>query len=140
MLTADAFGVMPPIAQLTPKQALYYFLSGFTAKVAGTERGVVEPQPTFSTCFGAPFLPRRPAEYAALLPVAHRPAPCPLLAGQHRLDGRTVRRGKAQCRSSGRGRCSTPRSRAAFQRARSGPTGISASTSRLRSKGSPTRP
>ncbi len=69
MLTADAFGVMPPIARLTPNQALYFFLSGFTAKVAGTERGVVEPQPTFSTCFGAPFLPRRPGEYASLLRV-----------------------------------------------------------------------
>ncbi|MDQ0396501.1 phosphoenolpyruvate carboxykinase [Labrys monachus] len=67
MLTADAFGVLPPIARLTPAQAIYYFLSGFTAKVAGTERGVTEPQPTFSTGFGAPFLPRRPSEYASLL-------------------------------------------------------------------------
>jgi phosphoenolpyruvate carboxykinase (ATP) len=67
MLTADAFGVMPPIARLTPDQAIYHFLSGFTAKVAGTERGVTEPQPTFSTCFGAPFIPRHPGEYASLL-------------------------------------------------------------------------
>jgi phosphoenolpyruvate carboxykinase (ATP) len=67
MLTADAFGVMPPIARLTPDQAIYHFLSGFTAKVAGTERGVTEPQPTFSTCFGAPFLPRHPRDYATLL-------------------------------------------------------------------------
>ena len=67
MLTADAFGVMPPIARLTPAQAMYHFLSGYTAKVAGTERGVVEPQATFSTCFGAPFMPRHPAEYGALL-------------------------------------------------------------------------
>jgi phosphoenolpyruvate carboxykinase (ATP) len=67
MLTADAFGVLPPIARLTPAQAIYYFLSGFTAKVAGTERGVTEPQPTFSTGFGAPFLPRHPSEYASLL-------------------------------------------------------------------------
>ncbi|GLS21860.1 phosphoenolpyruvate carboxykinase [ATP] [Labrys miyagiensis] len=67
MLTADAFGVMPPIAKLSPDQAIYHFLSGFTAKVAGTERGVTEPQPTFSTCFGAPFIPRHPAEYAKLL-------------------------------------------------------------------------
>jgi phosphoenolpyruvate carboxykinase (ATP) len=67
MLTADAFGVMPPIAKLTPEQAIYHFLSGFTAKVAGTERGVTEPQPTFSTCFGAPFIPRHPSDYAALL-------------------------------------------------------------------------
>jgi phosphoenolpyruvate carboxykinase (ATP) len=67
MLTADAFGVMPPIARLTPEQAIYHFLSGFTAKVAGTERGVTEPQPTFSTCFGAPFIPRHPSDYASLL-------------------------------------------------------------------------
>ena len=67
MLTCDAFGVLPPIARLTPAQAMYHFLSGFTSKVAGTERGVTEPQPTFSTCFGAPFLPRRPEVYGALL-------------------------------------------------------------------------
>ncbi|MCO5073088.1 MAG: phosphoenolpyruvate carboxykinase [Rhizobiaceae bacterium] len=67
MLTADAFGVMPPIARLTPAQAMYHFLSGYTAKVAGTERGVTEPQPEFSTCFGAPFLPRHPSIYADLL-------------------------------------------------------------------------
>jgi phosphoenolpyruvate carboxykinase (ATP) len=67
MLTADAFGVMPPIARLTPEQAMYHFLSGYTAKVAGTEKGVVEPEATFSTCFGAPFMPRHPAEYGNLL-------------------------------------------------------------------------
>ena len=67
MLTCDAFGILPPIARLTPAQAMYHFLSGFTAKVAGTERGVTEPQPTFSTCFGAPFMPRRPEVYARLL-------------------------------------------------------------------------
>jgi phosphoenolpyruvate carboxykinase (ATP) len=67
MLTADAFGVMPPIARLTPAQAMYHFLSGYTAKVAGTERGVTEPEATFSTCFGAPFMPRHPAEYGRLL-------------------------------------------------------------------------
>ncbi|MCH2163255.1 MAG: phosphoenolpyruvate carboxykinase [Marinovum sp.] len=67
MLTCDAFGVLPPIARLTPAQAMYHFLSGFTAKVAGTERGVTEPQPTFSTCFGAPFMPRRPEAYGDLL-------------------------------------------------------------------------
>jgi phosphoenolpyruvate carboxykinase (ATP) len=67
MLTADAFGVMPPIARLTPAQAMYHFLSGFTAKVAGTERGVVHPEPSFSTCFGAPFMPRRPEVYGNLL-------------------------------------------------------------------------
>jgi phosphoenolpyruvate carboxykinase (ATP) len=68
MLTADAFGVLPPIAKLTPSQAMYHFLSGFTAKVAGTEKGLGnEPQPTFSTCFGAPFMPRHPTEYGNLL-------------------------------------------------------------------------
>ena len=67
-LTADAFGVLPPIARLTPSQAMYHFLSGFTAKVAGTEKGLgKEPQPTFSTCFGAPFMPRHPTEYGNLL-------------------------------------------------------------------------
>ena len=67
MLTCDAFGVLPPIARLSPAQAMYHFLSGFTAKVAGTERGVTAPQPTFSTCFGAPFMPRRPEVYGKLL-------------------------------------------------------------------------
>ena len=67
MLTADAFGVLPPIAKLTPQQAMYHFLSGYTAKVAGTERGVTEPQATFSTCFGAPFIPRHPTVYGNLL-------------------------------------------------------------------------
>src|SRR5438270_237906 len=67
-LTADAFGVMPPIAKLTPSQAMDHFLSGFTAKVAGTEKGLgADPEPTFSTCFGAPFLPRHPSEYGNLL-------------------------------------------------------------------------
>ena len=67
MLTADAFGVLPPIARLTPDQAMYHFLSGYTAKVAGTEIGVTEPQATFSTCFGAPFMPRHPSVYGNLL-------------------------------------------------------------------------
>jgi phosphoenolpyruvate carboxykinase (ATP) len=67
MLTADAFGVLPPISRLTPDQAMYHFLSGYTAKVAGTEIGVTEPEATFSTCFGAPFMPRHPSVYGNLL-------------------------------------------------------------------------
>ncbi|WP_375450269.1 phosphoenolpyruvate carboxykinase (ATP) [uncultured Devosia sp.] len=66
-LTADAFGVLPPIARLTPEQAVYHFLSGYTAKVAGTERGVTEPQATFSACFGAPFMPLHPSVYGEML-------------------------------------------------------------------------
>ncbi|HEY0020949.1 MAG TPA: phosphoenolpyruvate carboxykinase (ATP) [Longimicrobium sp.] len=66
-LTADAYGVLPPIARLTPEQAMFYFLSGYTAKVAGTERGVKEPQPTFSACFGAVFIPLHPGVYAEML-------------------------------------------------------------------------
>ncbi len=67
MLTADAYGVLPPIARLTPEQAMYHFLSGYTARVAGTEIGVTEPEATFSTCFGAPFMPRHPSVYGNLL-------------------------------------------------------------------------
>ena len=68
MLTADAFGVLPPIAKLSPSQAMYHFLSGFTARVAGTEKGLgKDPEPTFSTCFGAPFMPRHPSVYGNLL-------------------------------------------------------------------------
>ncbi len=67
MLTADAFGVMPPIAKLSPAEAMYHFLSGYTAKVAGTEKGLVGVQPEFSTCFGSPFLPRPPTEYGNML-------------------------------------------------------------------------
>ncbi|UIJ43637.1 phosphoenolpyruvate carboxykinase [Sphingomonas cannabina] len=66
-LTADAYGVLPPIAKLTPDQAMYHFLSGYTARVAGTEIGVTEPEATFSTCFGAPFMPRHPSVYGNLL-------------------------------------------------------------------------
>lgn len=67
MLTADAFGVLPPVARLTPAQAMYHFLSGYTAKVAGTEKGIKEPEATFSTCFGAPFMVLHPGVYADLL-------------------------------------------------------------------------
>lgn len=67
MLTCDAFGVLPPISRLTPEQAMYHFLSGFTSKMAGLEKGITETLPTFSTCFGAPFMPRRPEVYGNLL-------------------------------------------------------------------------
>jgi phosphoenolpyruvate carboxykinase (ATP) len=78
MLTCDAYGVLPPIARLTPAQAMYHFLSGFTSKTPGTEVGVTEPIPTFSTCFGAPFMPRRPEVYGKLLQekIAHHGATC----------------------------------------------------------------
>jgi phosphoenolpyruvate carboxykinase (ATP) len=66
-LTADAFGVLPPISRLLPSQAAYHFISGYTAKVAGTEAGIVEPVPSFSSCFGAPFMPLHPTVYAKML-------------------------------------------------------------------------
>lgn len=66
-LTADAFGVLPPISKLTKEQSMYHFLSGFTSKLAGTERGVTSPQPVFSTCFGSPFLPLHATVYANML-------------------------------------------------------------------------
>jgi len=78
MLTADAFGVLPPIAKLSAEQAMYHFLSGYTAKVAGTEKGVTEPTATFSTCFGAPFMVHHPTVYAKLLGerIAHHKVTC----------------------------------------------------------------
>ncbi len=96
MLTADAFGVMPPIAKLTPAQAMYHFLSGYTARVAGTEKGLgSEPQATFSTCFAAPFLPRRPEMYGRMLEnlIRHHAADCWLVntgwtGGQHGVGRR----------------------------------------------------
>ena len=66
-LTADAFGVLPPVSRLTPEQAMYYFLNGYTSKLAGTEAGVTEPMPNFSACFGGPFMPRPPMRYAEML-------------------------------------------------------------------------
>ena len=66
-MTCDAFGVLPPISKLTPGQAMYHYISGYTAKVAGTEAGITEPQTTFSACFGAPFMPLHPTKYAEML-------------------------------------------------------------------------
>ena len=90
-LTCDAFGVLPPISRLTPEQAEYHFISGYTAKVAGTEMGVTEPQATFSPCFGGPFLVWHPGKYAELLSENIR-VQRPRLAGQHRLDRWRLRR------------------------------------------------
>ena len=90
MLTADAFGVLPPIARLSPAAAMYHFLSGYTAKVAGTEKGVTEPKATFSTCFGAPFLPLRPSRYARAARREDCAARGARVAGEHGVDRRTV--------------------------------------------------
>ena len=91
MLTCDAFGVLPPIARLTPEQAMYHFLSGYTAKVAGTEKGLGnEPAATFSTCFGAPFMVLRPTVYAKLLGEKIARHQVRLLDGQHGLERRPI--------------------------------------------------
>ena len=105
MLTADAFGVLPPIARLTPDQAMYHFLSGYTAKVAGTEIGVTEPEATFSTCFGAPFMPRHPSVYGNLLEEADRRGRASI-AGWSTPAGPAASTASASaCRSRRRARC-----------------------------------
>ncbi|VFS45684.1 Phosphoenolpyruvate carboxykinase [ATP] [Budvicia aquatica] len=85
-LTADAFGVLPPVSRLTPDQTQYHFLSGFTAKLAGTERGITEPTPTFSACFGAAFLSLHPTQYAEVLVIENESCGCSRLFGQYRLE------------------------------------------------------
>jgi phosphoenolpyruvate carboxykinase (ATP) len=94
-LTADAFGVLPPVAKLTRDQAMYYFLSGYTAKVAGTERGVTEPQATFSSCFGAVFLVWHPTKYAEMLGRLIDEHGSAVWLGQHRMERRPLWRGQA---------------------------------------------
>ena len=109
MLTADAFGVLPPIARLTPAQAMYHFLSGYTARVAGTEKGLgAAPEATFSTCFGAPFLPRRPEVYGRMLEelIARHGAECWLVntgwsGGQYGVGARmSIRHTRALLRAA----------------------------------------
>ncbi len=92
MLTADAYGVLPPIAKLSAEGAMYHYLSGYTAKVAGTEKGVTEPSATFSTCFGAPFLPLNPNVYAKQLGERIAKLRVAGVARQHRVDRRPARR------------------------------------------------
>lgn len=90
-LTYDAFGVIPPVSKLTPEQAMYHFISGYTAKVAGTEMGVTEPQATFSACFGAAFLVWPPAKYAEMLAEKMKKHDAKGMACQHRTNGRCIR-------------------------------------------------
>ena len=94
-LTADADGVIPPISRLTPGQAMFWFMMGYTSKLAGTETGVTEPQATFSRFFGAPFMPRQPGDYTGLLGRKMKAARGGDLPGQHRLERRGVRDGQA---------------------------------------------
>ena len=90
-LTCDAFGVLPPVSSLSPAHAMYHFISGYTAKVAGTEMGVTEPQATFSPCFGGPFLVWHPSKYAELLAAKMTQAQRARLAGEYRLGRRRLR-------------------------------------------------
>ena len=131
-LTADAFGVLPPISRLTREQAAYHFISGYTAKLAGTEIGVKEPSATFSAGFGAPFLPRHPGR---LRRDAHGPPGAlrrPGLAREHRLDRRAVRRRRADEHHPHPEHGSGGAQRRAARRARPSPTRSSASPSRPR--------
>ena len=116
-LTADAFGILPPIARLTREQAQYWFLSGFTAKLAGTEIGVTEPQPTFSTCFGAPFMPQPPQRLRADARGEARRARRDRLARQHGLDRRCVR---PRAPDADQGDAGAPRGRAVGRARRRG--------------------
>ena len=92
-LTCDAFGVLPPVSKLTPEQAMYHFISGYTAKVAGTEMGVTEPEATFSACFGAAFMTLHPTRYADLLAQKIQAHDCNAFLVNTGLVGRWLRHG-----------------------------------------------